>query len=205
MYRQYVAAIRETGELKASIEKMEGYLYHYIAVPSARNNTMAILSQETNSIDQIVQTYKGKKLAPEEKKLISDLDTAWIEMQRGYKEAMKMADGGKNDEVSRLLAEGSYLIKARNNTLAAVRNLNDYNVSRNEAAIKANGTGIGGWSGILWLLSVVGAILLIAMMDNDNRIAHQTAEKGSGDDGGIKTGSPFPPACILTGRMKSAS
>ena len=163
MYRQYIAAIRETGELKASIEKMEGYLYHYIAVPSARNNTLASIKQETNSIDQIVQTYKGKNLAPEEKKLISDLDTAWIEMQRGYKEIMKVADGGKNDEVSRLLADGSYLIKARKNTLAAVRNLNDYNVSRNEAAIKANATGIGGWSGILWLLSVVGAILLIAM------------------------------------------
>ncbi|MCK7469121.1 MAG: MCP four helix bundle domain-containing protein [Desulfosudis oleivorans] len=67
MYRQYVAAIRETGELKASIEKLDGYLYHYIAVPSARNNTMAILNQETNSIDQIVQNYKGKKLAPEGK------------------------------------------------------------------------------------------------------------------------------------------
>ena len=84
-------------------------------------------------------------------------------MQRGYKEIMKMADGGKNDEVARLLAEGSYLIKARNNTLAAVRNLNDYNTSRNEAAIKANATGIGGWSGILWLLLVVEAILLIVM------------------------------------------
>ena len=142
---------------------MEGYLYHYIAVPSARNNTLASIKQETNSIDQIIRNYKGKDLAPEEKKLISDLDTAWIEMQRGYKEIMKMADGGKNDEVSRLLADGSYLIKARKNTLAAVRNLNDYNVSRNEAAIKANVTGTGGWSGILLLFSFFGVLLLVAM------------------------------------------
>ena len=76
MYRQYIETIRETGGLKASIEKLDGYLYHYVAIPSARNNTMAILNQETNSIDQIVQNYKGKKLVPEEKKLISDLDTA---------------------------------------------------------------------------------------------------------------------------------
>ena len=163
MYRQYIETIRETGGLKTSIEKIEGYLYHYIAVPSARNNTMGSINQETNSIEQRVQNYKGKKLVPEEKKLISDLDTAWIEMQRGYKEVIKMADGGKNDEVSRLLADGSYLIKARKNTLAAVRNLNDYNASRNEAAIKANATGIGGWSGILWLLLAVEAILLIVM------------------------------------------
>ena len=58
-----------------------------------------------------------------------------------------MADGGKNDEVARLLADGSYLIKARKNILAAVRNLNDYNISRNEAAIKANVEGKPGLVG----------------------------------------------------------
>jgi methyl-accepting chemotaxis protein len=162
-YRQYMGAIRETGELKTSLEKMEGYLYHYIAVPSARNNTLASIKQETNSIGRIVQTYKGKALAPEEKKILSDFDVAWPEMQRGYKEIMKVADGGKNDEVARLLAEGSYLIEARNNTLAAVRNLNDYSTSRNEAAIKASINGRSGWSGILLLFSAAGAILLIAM------------------------------------------
>jgi methyl-accepting chemotaxis protein len=46
--------------------------------------------------------------------------------------------------------------------MAAVRNLNDYNNSRNEAAIK-NATGIGGWAGILWLLLAAEAILLIVM------------------------------------------
>jgi methyl-accepting chemotaxis protein len=163
MYRQYIGAIRETGKLTASLEKMDGYIYHYIAVPSARNNTLAIINQEKNSIDQIVQNYKDKKLAPEEKKIITDFDAAWPEMQRGYKEIMKVADGGKNDEAARLLAEGSYLIEARKNTLAAVRDLNDYNTSRNEAAIKANATGIGGWAGILWLLLAAEAILLIVM------------------------------------------
>jgi methyl-accepting chemotaxis protein len=163
MYRQYIGAIRETGKLTASLEKMDGYLYHYIAVPSVRNNTLAIINQEKNSIDQIVQNYKGKKLAPEEKKIITDFDAAWPEMQRGYKEIMKVADGGKNDEAARLLAEGSYLIEARKNTLAAVYNLNDYNTSRNEAAIKVNATGIGGWAAILWLLLAAEAILLIVM------------------------------------------
>ena len=162
-YRQYIGAIRQIGELKASLEKMDGYLYHYIAVPSTRNNTLAIINQEKNSIDQIVVDYKGKELAPEEKKILSDFDAAWSEMQRGYKERMKVADGGKNDDTARLLADGSYLIKARNNTLAAVRDLNDYNTSRNEAAIKANVYGKGGWSGILLLSSVAGAIILIAM------------------------------------------
>src|SRR5208283_2027932 len=140
----------------------EGYLYYYVTVPSARNNTLASINQEKNSIDQIVQTYKGKELAPDEKKILSNFDAAWLEMQRGYKEIMKVADGGKNDEVARLLADGSYLIKARKNTMAAVRNLNDYNNSRNEAAIK-NATGIGGWAGILWLLLTAEAILLIVM------------------------------------------
>jgi hypothetical protein len=76
MYSQYIGAIRETGELTASLDKMEAYLYHYITVPSARNKTLASINQEKKSIDQIVQTYKGKKLAPEEKKILSDFAAA---------------------------------------------------------------------------------------------------------------------------------
>ncbi len=162
-YRQYIGAIRETGELKASLEKMEGDIYHYVAVPSARNNTLTSINQETNSIDQIVQAYKGKKLSPEEEKNLSDFAAAWPEMQRGYKEIMKMADDGKKDEVARMLTDGSHLITVRNNTIAAVRNLHDYSISHNEAAVKATVKGRGGWSGILWLFSSAGAILLIAM------------------------------------------
>src|SRR5664280_865885 len=56
MYRQYIGSIRETGELRTSLEKMEAYLYHYVAMPSARNNTLESIKKETNSIDQIVQT-----------------------------------------------------------------------------------------------------------------------------------------------------
>jgi len=33
MYSQYLVGIRQIGELKANLEKMDGYLYHYIAVP----------------------------------------------------------------------------------------------------------------------------------------------------------------------------
>jgi methyl-accepting chemotaxis protein len=62
-----------------------------------------------------------------------------------------------------LLADRSYLIEAQKNTLTAVRNLNDYNTSRNEAAIKANAEAKSGWSGILWLFSFFGIFLLISM------------------------------------------
>ena len=163
MYSQYLVAIRQIGELKASLEKMDGYLYHYIAVPSERNNTLASIKQETNSIDQIVVAYKGKELAPEEKKLISDFEAAWTEMQRGYRNLISNIQANDRLGMDRLLADRSYLIEAQKNTLTAVRNLNDYNTSRNEAAIKANSTGIRGWSGILWLLLAVEAILLIFM------------------------------------------
>jgi len=154
-YLQYVGSIREIGELKAGLEKMDAYLYHYIAVPTARDNILASIKQETDSIDQIIQTYKGKELAPEEKKILSDFDAAWSEMQRGYKEIMKVADGGKNDEVARLLAEGSYLIQARNNTLATVRNLNDYSAGRKETNIKSGAVR----SVIVLLIIVVAGII----------------------------------------------
>ena len=162
-YLQYIESIRGVEELKSGLEKMEGYIYHYVTVPSSRNNTMASIKQEINSIDKNVQIYKGKDLRPEEKKFLSNFDASWPVVQRGYKEIMKAADDGKKDEVSLLLSDGSYFIKARNNTLAAVRNLNDYNVSRNEAAIKATVKGTAFWSGTQWLFSIAGTLLLIAM------------------------------------------
>ena len=163
MYFKYTGTIREIGELKVSLGKIQEDIYHYVVVPSARNNTLAGINQETNSINQIVQLYKGKYSASDEKKLISDFDVAWQDMQRGYMEVMKAADEGKNDEIVRLLADGSYLIKARNNAMAAVRNINDYNTSHNEGAIKETVKGKGGWSGILWLMSFFGAVILIGM------------------------------------------
>ena len=163
IYSQYLVASRQIGELKANLEKMDGYLYHYVAVPSARNNTLASIKQETNSIDQIVVAYKGKELISEEKKLISDFEAAWTEMQRGYRDLISNIQANDRPGVDRLLADRSYLIEAQKNTLTAVRNLNDYNTSRNEAAIKANAEAKSGWSGILWLFSFFGIFLLISM------------------------------------------
>ncbi|MFZ1982042.1 MAG: methyl-accepting chemotaxis protein [Smithella sp.] len=163
IYRQYTGAIKETAELKAGVGKMEGYLYHYIAAPAARNNTAAGIKQEIASIDQIVQPYQGKSMAPEEMKILSDFTSAWAETRKSCEEIMRIADEGKNDEAQLLLADGSRFITARNNTLAAVGNLNEYNTGLNEAAIKANAAGIRSWAGILWLLLALEAVLLIVM------------------------------------------
>jgi methyl-accepting chemotaxis protein len=163
IYRQYTGAIKETAEMKAGVGKMEGYLYHYIAAPAARNNTAAGIKQEIASIDQIVQPYQGKSMVPEEMKILSDFTSAWSETRKSSEEIMKLADEGKNDEAQLLLADPSRFITARNNTLAAVGNLNQYNTGLNEAAIKANAAGIGSWAGILWLLLALEAVLLIVM------------------------------------------
>ncbi|MCK7467397.1 MAG: hypothetical protein MZU91_04130 [Desulfosudis oleivorans] len=82
------------------------------------------------------------------------------------------------------MADGSYLSKARKNTLAAVRNLNDYNAGRNEAAIKANATSAGGWSGILLLFSLFGVAAFSSHGDHADPIDHQTAAENIVDDAG---------------------
>ncbi len=164
VYGKYIETVRETGDLKTSLDKIQKDLYYYIAVPLARNNTLASIKKETNSIDQIVQTYKSKELAPEEKKILSNFDAAWLEMQRGYKEIMKVADGGKNDEVARLLADGSYIIKAQNKTLAAVHDLSDYFVSRKEENVRETRDQTGGSSSLILILVAIGLVLVIAVV-----------------------------------------
>jgi methyl-accepting chemotaxis protein len=160
-YNQYVMDMREIGDMKDSLGKMRENIYQYIAVPSARSRIQESIKQETESIDKIVQTYKGNKPASEEEKLLSEFEAAWPEMQRGYKEIMILAAEGKNDEVNQLLADGSYLVEAQKKVVSAISNLNDYNASRNQTVIKDTLKGKGGWSGILWIMSALGALYLI--------------------------------------------
>ena len=191
VYNQYVGAIREAGYLKTSLEKMEKFLYRYIAVPSERNNILTSIEKETNSIDQMIYIYRSRDLTSEEKKMLSDFAAAWPEMQRGYKEIMKMADDGKNDEVARLLADGSYMIESQKKTLAAINDLNDYGIRNERVGCKYNYKKHKGFF-------VYNAdIISYRNSPVDNRgndldsIYHQTFEKGSADDAGTGQGSSF--------------
>jgi methyl-accepting chemotaxis protein len=164
VYNQYVGAIREAGYLKSSLEKMEKFLYRYIAVPSERNNVLTSIKKETNSIDQMIYIYRSRELTSEEKKMLSDFDTAWPEMQRGYKEIMKMADNGKNDEVARLLADGSYMIESQKKTLVAINDLNDYGMRKNESGVNTTIKNTRGFSYIMLTLSAIGIALSIIVV-----------------------------------------
>jgi methyl-accepting chemotaxis protein len=160
-YNQYVMDIKVLGTMKTGLAKIQEDVYRYIALPSARSKAQESIKQETASLGEIVQTYKGKKLDAEEEKLLSEFETSWLEMQRGYKEVTKLAAEGKNDEVSQLLAEGSYVVEAQRKTVAAISKLNDHNATLNKAVIKETVKGRGGWSGILWIGSGIGACMLI--------------------------------------------
>ncbi len=160
-YRQYVGGIQENGDMKIGLEKMEKNLYRYIAVPSGRGNIQDSVKQETDAINQIIQTYKGKTLTSEEEKLVSDFEAAWSEMQRGYKEVMKMASEGKNDEVNRLLTEGSYWSQTQKKVMSAAGSLSDFNINKNSAALKDTVHGKGGWSGVIWIMAGFGVALFI--------------------------------------------
>jgi len=164
VYNQYVGAIREAGYLKTSLEKMEKFLYRYIAVPSERNNILTSIKKETNSIDQMIYIYRSRELTSEEKKMLSDFDAAWPEMQRSYKEIMKMADNGKNDEVARLLADGSYMIESQKKTLAAINDLNDYGMRKNESGVNTTIKNTRGFSYIMLTLSAIGIALSIIVV-----------------------------------------
>jgi methyl-accepting chemotaxis protein len=164
MYRQHVVDLKELNDLNVHLGKMEKNIYNYINMPSSRNNTLANIKEEKTSIDQIIQAYKSKKnLDSEEKKLLAEYDAAWPQMQRGYEEIMRMADDGKNDQVTQMLSEGSNLNEAQKKTIAAISALSSYSYNKNEALIKTSLKGRGGWSGILWIFSGVAAAMLVGM------------------------------------------
>ncbi|HQI73046.1 MAG TPA: methyl-accepting chemotaxis protein [Smithella sp.] len=160
-FSQYVVDIRNIGEMKTGLGKIRENVYHYVAATSGRDKIRDSVKQDADAINQLIQTYKSEKLTSDEEKALSEFEAAWPEAQRGYKEIMMLASEGKNDEVNRLLAEGSYLAEAQKKIDTAVSNLNNYNTSKNQAIIKDTLHGKGSWSGFLWIFAGIGAVILV--------------------------------------------
>ena len=160
-YVQYLTEMQTIGDLRTNLEKIEKQIYGYIALSAGRGKIQESIKQETESIERMIQTYKSRSLDAEESKLIADIEAGWPEVQRGYKEVMRLAAEGKNDEVSRLLAEGSFVTEAQKKIVSAVSGLGDYSAGKHQAIIKDTLHGKGGWSGFLWIFAGVGAAILV--------------------------------------------
>jgi methyl-accepting chemotaxis protein len=160
-YVQYIEDVRQIGEMKTGLGKMREDIYQYIAVPAERGKIQESITRETDSINKIIQTYKGKKLTSEEEKFLSEFEVAWSEIQRGYKDVMTKASEGGNDDVSRLLTGRGYVAEAHNKSISAVTGLYDYSIGKNKAIVQDTLHGKGGWSGFLWSFAGVGATILI--------------------------------------------
>jgi methyl-accepting chemotaxis protein len=163
MYRQNTMAIEEMGTINTSIEKIRGDLYRYIAVPVERNTTAQSINEQISSVNDIMRGYRSRDLKAEEKKLLGEFDAAWPEMQRGLREMMSKADVGKNDEVDRLLANGSYVIEARKKTLTAVHDLNGFNRNNAEAANKANSAAASTASTAVLIATIFAVAMALAL------------------------------------------
>ncbi len=139
MYTQNTAAIEQMGSINASLERIRGDIYRYIDLPPERSKTAQSISEQISVVNDIMRAYHNRNdIAPEEKKLITDFDTSWPEMQRGYQVVLKDADDNNNADITRLMTDGSYVVEARKKTIATVHDLNSFNRTSAETANKLN-------------------------------------------------------------------
>ncbi len=164
VHGKYEFEIQKIGDIKAGVEKMRGDIYRYVYVPADRQKMVRNLNENMSSINESMQAYKDRNIDAEEKKIIDELDVAWSEMQRGYKEVMTMALEGENNEVDRLLEARSYAVQSGVKTLASINNLNNYITTKNKAIIKANMESSGGLSGAIIILSAMSIGLIIVLV-----------------------------------------
>jgi len=163
MYSQNTAAIEDLGSISARLEKMRGDLYRYIDVPAERQKMAQAQNEAVNSVNETMKIYKGRDIGDEEKKVITEFEAAWPEMQRGYKAIRDAADEGKNDEVNRLLDTGSYVVAARSKTFAAVNALNEINRKNAQTASKVNSEASSRASAAMIFATVLAVVIAIAM------------------------------------------
>jgi methyl-accepting chemotaxis protein len=166
VHRQYEVDIREIGDMKSSLEKMWGDIYRFLNVPAERSKIAQNINEIMNSVTVSMQVYKDRNIGTEveEKKIIAEFDAAWPEMQKGYKEVIKLAADNKNNDVNRLLADGSYLFEAMKKIQTAIHNLDNYSTNYNEKNIKAKVKDTIGFSGVMLILCLIGIVLVIAVM-----------------------------------------
>ncbi|MBN1470371.1 MAG: methyl-accepting chemotaxis protein [Syntrophaceae bacterium] len=163
MYKQNTAAIEDMGAINANLEKMRGDIYRYLSVPAERNKMSQSINEIMNSVTDTMKNYKARDIGSDEKKIIADFDAAWPEMQRGYKELLKMGSEDNNVEVDRLLADGSYVIEARKHTFAAVKGLNEFNRKSAEAANQANGDAASKASAVVLIASILAVAVALTL------------------------------------------
>jgi methyl-accepting chemotaxis protein len=163
MYKQNTAAIEEMGSINTSLEKMRGNVYRYIAVPADRQKMAQNITELIVSVNESMQTYKNRNISAEEKKIIAGFDAVWPELQRGYKAVMKAGDEGKNDEVDRLMAAGSYVVEARMKISAAIHDLNEINLKNAEAANKANTDAASTASSAVLIATILAVAVALAL------------------------------------------
>ncbi|MGA3281534.1 MAG: methyl-accepting chemotaxis protein [Smithella sp.] len=163
MYSQNTAAIEDMGAINASLETMRGDIYRYFDVPADREKMGKSIDDTISFVNKTMQTYKSRNIGADEKKIIADFDTAWPEMQRGYKEGMKAKDEGKDDEVARLLGAGSYGVQARMKTFAAIHDLNEINRKNAEAADKSISNAASTASIVLLIATILVAAIALTV------------------------------------------
>ena len=178
VHGKYEFEIQKIGDIKAGLEKMRGDIYQYIYVPADRQKMVRSLNENMSSISESMQAYKDRNIDAEEKKIIAELEVAWSEMQRGYKDVMTMASEGKSNEGDRLLGAGSYAIQSGVKTLTAINNLHDYITTKNKVIIKGNMESSGGLSGAIIILSAISVGFIIVLVILLGKSITQPLKKG---------------------------
>jgi methyl-accepting chemotaxis protein len=163
MYTQNTVSIEEMGSINTDLERMKGDLYRYLNVPADRPKMALSIDETINSINNTMLNYKKRNIGVEEKKIIAGFDSAWPDMQRGYKEGMKLAVEGKNDELNRLLSAGSYGVQGRIKTVAAIHELNDINRKNAETASIAIKEAARNASITMWIVAGVGSLVALVI------------------------------------------
>ena len=194
MYSQNTIAIEEMGLINTNLEKMRGDLYRYVAVPADRNKTAQSINEQIASVNDIILGYRSRDLKTEEKKILGELEVAWPEMQRGYKDAMKAVDDGRDDETANLMSATSYVVAARIKTITAVHELNEINRKNAEEANKSNISAASTASIVLLIATILSLVtgLTIGLMLHAS--VTKPLNKAMSDDSGTGQGASFRPA-----------
>ena len=123
MYNEKMTSAENLAQANAAMEKMRGDIYRYIYVPADRQATATSLNTQIAAINDQMKEFRSRSLSADDKATLAKFDTSWTDMQATYLQLQKNADAGDMKAVDAGLAAGSPAVKARTETLAALKAL----------------------------------------------------------------------------------
>lgn len=163
MHEQMLLPISHIDQAQAYLFKIRGDVYKYIMYTDNRDKNEQVIHDDINYIEQEIGSYIASGLSQEEEAEYTTFKTTWDTYKAVVLDLIVKVKAGEMDAVMASIDDGGETAIARAAVAESMQRLVDTKIGNAETEIKAAQAAATRSSEILIIVSIVAAVLAIAM------------------------------------------